>query len=43
MICSTMNVAQNIYFLSQSTLSLVHCSLLGGTVAALVRLLNKNK
>lgn len=35
-ICSTMDVVQNIYFLFQNTQNWVHCSLLGGTTAALL-------
>lgn len=44
-IYSTMDVVQNIYFLSQNTQSWVHCSLLGGTTAAPLsqKLWNKNK
>lgn len=44
-ICSTMDVVQNIYFLFQNTQNWVHCSLLGCTTAALLsqRLRNKNK
>lgn len=44
-IYSTMDVVQNIYFLSQDTQSWVHCSILGGTTAAPLsqKLRNKNK
>lgn len=44
-ICPTMDVVQNIYFLFQNTQNWGHCSLLGGTRAALLgqRLWNKNK
>lgn len=44
-ICSTMDVVQNIYFLFQNTQYWVHCSLPGGTTAALLSqsLQNKSK
>lgn len=44
-IYSTMDVVQNIYFLSQNPQSWVHCSLLGGTTATHLsqKLWNKNK
>lgn len=44
-IYSTMDVVQNIYFLSRNTQSWVHCSLLGGTTPAPLsqKLWNKNK
>lgn len=44
-ICSTTGVVQNVYFLFQNTQKCVHCSLPGGTAAALLSqsLQNKNK
>lgn len=42
-ICSTMDVVQNIYFLFQNTQYWVHCSLPGGTTAALLSQSLRNK